>query len=321
MAVMLLIGGLVVAMAMIIVALTVLGIQRRALKRVAAQEEAWERAETIRHQQWQSKQEQQAKEIAQVQQLRDQEKDQALALTTAELQQQRKLFNRVLVECELARLRRIEEIPLPVRANDPTYQPGPEWEPTRLPGADLAGRDFSSRYLRHANLRGANLAHANLFMADLSWACLVDADLTGADLSAANLQYADLRGAQLSEARFLVSDLQHSNLAGANLLRVHNLSDEQLATCYIDQSTQLDEHIHLTRASASQTTPLPLLAVQDQISESAADDIPAESNKADGEIDHNTIIEVTTKDRETKNRETPLPEAIERNDATNPMAF
>jgi hypothetical protein len=312
MALMLLVGGLIVVVAVIVAVLVALRLQRRTSQRTAIQQEAWERAQEIREQQWRTQQEQHAKEVALVQQSQDQEKDQALAITEAELLQQRKLFHRALVERELARLRRIEDIPLPVKLDDPTYQPGPDWEPLRLPGADLAGRDFSSHYLRHADLRGANMAHANLFMADLSWACLADADLTGADLSAANLQYADLGGAQLSEARFLVSDLQHSNLAGANLQRAYNLSDEQLALCHIDQNTQLDEHIHRPISLSSQTTPLPLLPAQKQISAPVPGDRQADADKTDEDIHHNPGIEGSTQDRET-----PLPEPVEHEEAKN----
>jgi Pentapeptide repeats (8 copies) len=312
MALMLLVGGLIVVVVIIVAALIALRLQRRASQRTAIQQEAWEKAQEIRDQQWRLQQDQKAKEVALVQRSRDQEQKQALASTEAELQQQRKLFHRALVERELARLRRIEDTPLPVKPDDPNYQPGPDWEPLQLPGADLAGRDFSSRYLRHADLRGANLAHANFFMADLSWACLADADLTGADLSAANLQYADLQGAQLSEARFLVSDLQYSHLAGANLRGAYNLSNEQLALCHVDQHTQLDEHIHLPVAPLSQRTPLPLLPAQKQILEPATDDKEANADKADEDIHHNQHREVATRDRET-----PLPEPIEREEAEN----
>ncbi len=131
------------------------------------------------------------------------------------------------IERELARLPRVEDVPIVGKERVPGKLLG-KWQPLHLPGADLRGQDLSYRYLARANLRNAELAHANLFMADLTGAYLMGADLSEVDLTGANLSSADLRNTLCNDTNFMVADLNNALLTGAQLQHARNLTEEQL---------------------------------------------------------------------------------------------
>ncbi len=242
----LLVGSIAGVCAAIIVSLLFILLQKRTIERAQSTQQAWERAQETRRQQWQARQEERLFEVenrlnTQVQQLReewreweakDAEREETLRhryeLATAQAH----------IEYELARLPRVEDTPLTLEHNFPT-----RWQSPRLQGADLSRRNLSSRYLGYADLRDAQLVNANLFMADLSRAWLAGADLSEADLSAANLTEADLRGATLTGANFQVADLNNSVLIGADLRKARNLTLEQIHSAIYDDTTRFDEAV------------------------------------------------------------------------------
>jgi hypothetical protein len=248
----LLIVGIIGVIITIIAWLISLRFQRRGIDRIQAQQQAWERAQEVRQQQWRVQQEKlhadQEKSLAtHVQQLHgewqtwtEQEQKRAEELR----QQQEAIEKRKQLEFELSRLPRVEDTPLP-RSDGPD-RPEPAWRLPSFQGADLSERDLSSRYLGHADLRNAQLVNARLFTANLTWACLAGANLSGADLSAANLTHADLRGAILNGANLLVADLNNAVLVGADLRGARNLTPEQLHSAVFDSTTKLDPAIDIT---------------------------------------------------------------------------
>ncbi len=245
---MLLIGGGAGICAAIIVALLFLWIQKRAIASAQETQQAWERAQETRRQQWQTRQEERLFEFesklnAQIQQIRDdwQEWEAKDAERAEVLRHQYELATtQAHIEYELARLPRVEDTPLTLNHehNIPMRLPSP-----RLQGADLSHRNLSSRYLGYADLRDAQLINANLFMADLSRAWLAGANLTEANLAATNLTEADLRGAVLIGANFQVTDLNNSVLIGADLRKARNLTLEQISSAIFDDTTRFDEAI------------------------------------------------------------------------------
>ncbi|GHO77427.1 hypothetical protein KSD_51980 [Ktedonobacter sp. SOSP1-85] len=220
---------------------------RQASEQVQAQQEIWEKAQNTRQQDWRAEQEKHLTEVehriqAQIQQLQNawntlekferQQRDELRHAFEASTKQAR-------AEYELARIPRIEDVPLPVK-QDQSGKSTPRWQHVNLSGADLSGRDLSSRYLGHANLSQTILRTTKCFMADFSWANLKEADLQESDLSGANLTHTDLRGANLNGVNFLAADLYKTNLLGANLLNARNLTVEQLRTAIYDDSTLSD---------------------------------------------------------------------------------
>lgn len=220
---------------------------RQASEQVQAQQEIWEKAQNTRQQGWRAEQEKHLTEVehriqAQIQQLQNawnalekferQQRDELRHAFEASTKQAR-------AEYELARIPRIEDVPLPVK-QDQSGKSAPRWQHVNLSGADLSGRDLSSRYLGHANLSQTILRTTKCFMADFSWANLKEADLQESDLSGANLTHTDLRGANLNGVNFLAADLYKTNLVGANLLNARNLTVEQLRTAIYDDSTLSD---------------------------------------------------------------------------------
>ncbi|HLI90527.1 MAG TPA: pentapeptide repeat-containing protein [Ktedonobacteraceae bacterium] len=248
----LLIVGIIGVIITIIAWLISLKIQRQGVDRIQAQQQAWERAQEVRQQQWRVQQEKrhadQGKSLAtHIQQLHGEwqtwtEQEQKRA---EELRQEREAIEkRKQLEFELSRLPRVEDTPLP--RSDGPERPEPPWRLPSFQGADLSERDLSSRYLGHADLRGARLVNARLFTANLSWACLAGADLSGADLSATNLTHADLRGALFNGTNLLVADLNNAVLIGADLRGARNLTLEQLHSAVFDSTTKLDPAIDIT---------------------------------------------------------------------------
>lgn len=245
---MLLIGGVAGLCAAIIVALLFIWLQKHAIASAQSTQQAWERAQETRRQQWQTRQEErlfafESKLNAQIQQLRDDWQEwEAKDAERAEMlrHQYERATAQAHIEYELARLPRVEDTPLTLEHehNIPTRLPSP-----RLQGADLSHRNLSSRYLGYADLRDAQLINANLFMADLTRAWLAGADLTEANLSATNLTEADLRGAVLIGANFQVTDLNNSVLIGADLRQARNLTLEQISSAIFDDTTRFDESI------------------------------------------------------------------------------
>jgi hypothetical protein len=131
---------------------------------------------------------------------------------------------------------------------------------------DLSGADLSKVNLSRANLSGAHFSETKLYKADLSGAILRGASLFGADLLGANLHGAylgeahmistNLRETNLSKANFFKADPHGVNLSGAdlheaflmkakllevNLRNVLNLSQEQLNTACVDDTTMLPD--------------------------------------------------------------------------------
>lgn len=242
----LLVGGIVGIILVILIAVLLLQAQRRSVTQLQTQQKAWERAQEARQQYWVERQEQHITETAaklttQVEQLRHawQEWEERDAERARQLAQQYEAAHAQLrIEYELARLPRIEDVPLPI--NGQTQPPQNHGKPPSFQKADLSGRDLSHRCLAQADLSGASLAHANLFMADLSGASLAESDLSYADLSAANLTGADLHGATLIGTNLLVSDLKQTLLASTDLRHVHNLTWQQLKEALLDETSQLD---------------------------------------------------------------------------------
>jgi gas vesicle protein len=258
MAELLLVGAMICSLIALAVSFITLRMLRRTNARIQAQQQAWERAQEVRQQQWKMQQETQALDIEkrltdtikqlrgqfQQQQNKWQKLEQEHKASTEALQHQFEVaLRQARQEYALARLPRIEDTPLPLRtASGQTGQLSSQQAPD-LKGADLSKRDLSSRLLNHADLRDARLVQANLFMTDLSWAHLADANLAGANLSAANLSHADLRGANLEGANFLVTDLDNTILIGANLHNAHNLTSEQIRATIYNETTRFDLEI------------------------------------------------------------------------------
>ncbi|HZO74020.1 MAG TPA: pentapeptide repeat-containing protein [Ktedonobacteraceae bacterium] len=250
---MLVVGGIVSVLIAIVLMtqLVTLKMQQQSLDNIHAQQYAWERAQEVRQQRGQAILESYTREaekrlIAQVQQIYMQWQVWAMedAARVQDLTQQYKSSaEKVRMAYELERIPHIEEAPL----SGQQQSNGISWRPINLPGADLSKYDLSYRYLRQANLSNARLANTNLYMADLAGACLAGADLTGADLSAANLAGTDLRGANLTGANFLVADMQQTLLADAYLLAARNLTVDQVCGAIIDEHTQLDPEVDITR--------------------------------------------------------------------------
>ena len=241
-----LIGVVAGVCAAVIVSLLFIMQLRRSNENMQSAQQAWERAQETRRQQWQTWQERQLAEFegkmhALLQRLRDewQEWEARDAERAETLRRQYELATtQAHIEYELAHLPRVEDMPLTLEHQ----QDGPgRWQSPRLQGADLSHRNLSSRYLGYADLRDARLVNANLFMADLSRAWLAGADLSEADLSASNLTEADLRGAILTGANFQVADLNNSVLIGADLRKARNLTLEQIHTSIYDDTTRFDE--------------------------------------------------------------------------------
>ncbi len=229
-------------------------IQRRSSERLQAQQHAWERAQEARQRQWQEQQSRHTREIerhltSQVNELHSewQQRDSKDSIQTEKLSRRYEdLLALTRVESELARLPRVEDMPLPDHDPEQHHSAREQRQPPDLRGAILTRHDLSYRYLARADLRNARLTQANLFMADLSGAHLAGANLAGADLTAANLAHADLRAADLREANLLVTDLNKTLLAGANLCQARNLTPEQISKAIIDKTTDLDAAIDIT---------------------------------------------------------------------------
>lgn len=236
-----LIGGIVVTCTIVILlAMLSLRTQRREVVRLQALQQAWAKAQEVQRHHWE---EQQHKEFIRLENnLVDTIEE------TARLERQRITAEQTYVIDKLASLPYIEDTPLPLpNSQDHAASERSGYQPHSFQGAYLANADLSYRYLRNADLRDTNLAQANLFMADLTGACLRGANLSEADLSAANLSFADLTGAILTNANMLVTDLNNTILIRANLLQAHQLTTEQIHCAVIDGSTQLDDHIDITR--------------------------------------------------------------------------
>ncbi len=251
----LVIVGIVSLLAAIVGALIALQAQRSYFNRIEAQQRGWERAREGHQNTWEIKQKNHfaelearlSQQVQQVQQswnewmVRDERRLQALKKQHADT------ITQMRIQSEIARLPRIEEVPVR-QANAPQVHDIPaNWQAPQLQASDLSGYDLSHRYLAHANLRNAQLVNTNFFMADLSGAMLINANLADADLSGANLTGADLRGARLTGANLLVADLQDTILLGANLLDTRNLTQQQLSAAIYNGTTQLDTEYNDTR--------------------------------------------------------------------------
>ena len=142
----------------------------------------------------------------------------------------------------------------------PDQQPGPggltcldldatDLRRARIEGSQLPPLCLSDTNLYLANLSEADLSEGTLVSANLANAILDGADLSnarlgGADLSRASLGHADLRGAILVGANLNRANLGSANLSGADLRAVDlrstlNLTQVQLDSAIVDETTQL----------------------------------------------------------------------------------
>ncbi len=271
-------------LAAIIGALIAFKLQFNYLTRTQTQFQAWERAQESHHRQWEIQQENfiaairnelkeqiglvendweawKSKDNVRIEQLKTQFEE-----TEAQMHLKR----------EIARLPRVEDVPLVPDVHH-HYRPlYPNWQPPKLHGIDLTERDLSHRYLRQADLRDTQLLRTNFYMSDLSDACLMGANFSGADLTGANLTGADLRATNLNGANLMVADLHKAILIGANLLGAHNLTQQQLDTAIYDETTQVnirkerttsqlyntqqDKRIHSSPLPSSDSLPNPEVA-------------------------------------------------------------
>ncbi len=246
--------GIISVLAAIVAWFLTIRIQRHGIDRIQAQQQAWERAQEVRQQQWRVQQEKRSNDVERnvttgVQQLHTEWQSWQTQETERSEQRMRQFeaaTAQARLEFELARLPRVEDTPMSLDEAHQGRRPEPHLQMPSFQGADLSGRDLSSRYLGHADLREARLVNAKLFMADLAWASLAGADLSGADLSTAHLVHADLRGACLVGANLLLADLNNAVLIGANLQKARNLTPEQIRSAIIDSSTQLDLEVDIT---------------------------------------------------------------------------
>jgi uncharacterized protein YjbI with pentapeptide repeats len=248
-------------LAAIIGALIALKLQFNYLTRTQTQFQAWERAQESHHRQWEIQQE---NIIAA---LRNELKEQVgmveddweawKSKDNARIEQLKTQFEETEAQThlkrEIARLPRVEDVPLVLDVHH-RYRPlYPNWQPLTLQGINLTERDLSHRYLGQADLRNAQLLRTNFYMSDLSDACLMGASLSGADLTGANLTGADLRAVNLNGANLLVADLHKAILVGANLLGAHNLTQQQLDTAIYDETTLVNIRIEPTTSQLNNT--------------------------------------------------------------------
>ncbi len=239
-------AGVISLLSAIIGALIALMIQSRVIKRTGIEHEGWQHAQEAHQNIWEVKQRKQAVELEQkltrqVQQIQD-------AWQRWEANDEERLA-RLTLEQKLARLPRIEDVPVPSIEHSQVEQTkpfGPHGQPPSFYRANLSGQDLSQRYLAHADLREAQLVNTNFYMADLAGACLTGANLAGANIAGANLTGADLRDAVLTNANMLVTDLNGAILNGANLLGAHNLTIEQIDSAIYNCKTQIDKELDIT---------------------------------------------------------------------------
>ncbi len=102
-----------------------------------------------------------------------------------------------------------------------------------LSAADLRDAKLSNSDLSRSLLESSNMSNAFLFRAKLNYALL-----NGATLINANLREAELRGASFVEA-----NLDQAHLQGADLREASSLTQEQINSTCVDESTKLPEHL------------------------------------------------------------------------------
>jgi hypothetical protein len=107
-----------------------------------------------------------------------------------------------------------------------------------LDGLVFASARLDNARLNNAILDNARLNNASLDYASLDYAILINAILINASLDHASLDYASLDYASFVNAR----------LKGADLRFATNLTKEQIASAWIDEKTQLPEHLEPFRA-------------------------------------------------------------------------
>jgi uncharacterized protein YjbI with pentapeptide repeats len=112
--------------------------------------------------------------------------------------------------------------------------------------ADLKGANLKGAVLVSCNLQEANLQEANLYGAYLKNASLKSANLAGANLRGANLRWVNLGQADLGAANLVRADLKdailtNTNLKGANLKMADGLTQKQIDSALIDESTLLPD--------------------------------------------------------------------------------
>jgi uncharacterized protein YjbI with pentapeptide repeats len=81
------------------------------------------------------------------------------------------------------------------------------------------------------------------FVVDIHGAFVRRTDLSGADLERANLSHADATNANLRGANFKGANLKGMILRGADLREAKNLTQEQLASAIIDETTLLPDYL------------------------------------------------------------------------------
>lgn len=208
----------------------ILMLQQRSLIKLQAEQQQWQETQAKHQQSWELQQEQRM--------------DDLVTKLTAQAETSEPILN-TNTEHELARVFRVDELPLSPNINGQRRPVPTTWRPPILYRADLSGRDLSNHSFRHADLREAQLVGTSLFLSDFTEACLSGANLSGADLSGANLTRADLRNSILTDTNLLVADLHGAILIGANLLGARSLTSQQVETAIYNTTTQLDEEIKL----------------------------------------------------------------------------
>ena len=119
---------------------------------------------------------------------------------------------------------------------------------SQLPGANLEKAHLEGFHLWAANLKGAVLSEAHLegailWRAHLERAHLQAANLKGAVLWETYLEEADLSEAHLEEANFVGAYLQRTRLMKVNLMKVKNLTQDQVNIACIDEKTVLPQDL------------------------------------------------------------------------------
>jgi uncharacterized protein YjbI with pentapeptide repeats len=118
---------------------------------------------------------------------------------------------------------------------------GARLEDAQLQGAFLVNTQLQGARLEYAQLQGAFLWKTQFLAADLTGAQLQDANLAGAQLLHANLTGAQLQGAFLGDTQLPRANLTGAQLQGVDLRKAQNLTQEQINTACVDETTTLPE--------------------------------------------------------------------------------
>jgi uncharacterized protein YjbI with pentapeptide repeats len=113
-----------------------------------------------------------------------------------------------------------------------------------LSQTDLRAADLSHAELTRTNLNQANLREANLYSANLRRTISNQVSFDRAILEAANFDRANLSGASFHQANLSATSIDRANLSHADLSLAKNLTETQLSTARLCQ-TSLPEEFQL----------------------------------------------------------------------------